>query len=99
MTTKAMAYQCRNLVENIYSREVLEEYKRRWDAVQGKPWHQGMMSEYFLWRVDSSNKQRSASQAILNIVVAITRPMCGHLLHGSCEFPGRLADPYSRPVK
>ena len=58
-------------MENIYSREVYEEYKRRWDAVAGMPWHQG----YFLWRVDSSHKQRSASQAILEMFLDIQGPM------------------------
>lgn len=62
----AKAYLCRILVENIYSRKVFEDYQRRWKEVVGRPWHQGMMSEYFLWRVDSSHKQRSASQAVLS---------------------------------
>lgn len=56
-------YVCRNLVENIYSQRVFEEYKRRWDAVTGKPWLQGLISDYFLRNVNSSNKMRSASQA------------------------------------
>ena len=59
-----MANLCRYLVENVYSREVFEEYKRRWDAIKGNPWHQGMMSEYFLQRVNSSRKQRSTSQKL-----------------------------------
>ncbi|CAL5224861.1 g7619 [Coccomyxa viridis] len=41
-----------------YRRKVFEEYQRRWNAVVGKPWNQGMMPEYFLGRVNSSHKQR-----------------------------------------
>ena len=52
-------------MENIYSRKVFEEYQRRWKAVVGKPWSQGMMPEYFLGRVNSSHKQRGASRGYL----------------------------------
>ena len=52
---------CRALVENIYSQQVLEEYQRRWDAVRGKPWQRGMISEYFLRHVTSYSKRHSAS--------------------------------------
>ena len=59
----------RNLVENIFSRTVYEEYQRRWDAVQGKPWRQGMVPEYFFWGITSYNKTRSAFQAAQRMIL------------------------------
>ena len=55
---------CRDLVENIFSQELFEKYKRRWNLVKGKPWQQGMISDFFLEKVTSC-KLASASQKCL----------------------------------
>ena len=68
-------------MENIYSRKVFEDYQRRCTAVMGRPWHQGMMSEYFLWRVDSSHKQRSASQGVLSATIGHVHIPCPSFPH------------------
>ncbi len=60
-SVQCKARLCRRLVENIYSRQVLEEYQRRWDAVRGKAWQRGMIPEYFLRHVTSYSKRHSAS--------------------------------------
>ena len=53
---------CRNLVENVFSRKVYQEYQRRWDSVQGQAWRHGMVPEYFLRGVTSYNRTRSTPQ-------------------------------------
>ena len=42
---------CRDLVGNIYSREVSDEHLRRCAEARGKPWGSGVIPEYFLGKV------------------------------------------------
>lgn len=53
---------CRHLVENIYSREVFEEYRRRCAKAKGETWSAGVIPEAFLGKVSGESKRDSALQ-------------------------------------
>ena len=50
---------CRDLIENIYSHEVFEEYMRRCNAF-GKAWSSGVIPEFFLGKVVGTDQRHSA---------------------------------------
>lgn len=49
----------RGLCQNIYSREVLEEYRRRCAEAKGKAWSSGVIPEVFLDKVLGDDQHQS----------------------------------------
>ena len=58
-----LALVCRDLVENIYSHEVFEEYMRRFstNVTFGEAWSSGVIPEFFLGKVLGRDQRHSAS--------------------------------------
>ena len=50
---------CRDLIGNIYSREVSDEHLRRCAEARGKPWSSGVIPEFFLGKVLGEDQHHS----------------------------------------